>query len=81
LRLALPDVKTQSFLANFINYLPAAGIASRNMATLLEMGQNLLWTVYETAKAAPLSILLFLLVTTAAATLAFVRPRSTANPL
>jgi dolichyl-phosphate beta-glucosyltransferase len=45
-----------------------------NMAEFLEMGQNLLWTVYESAKATPLPVLLLLLVTTAVSTLTFVRP-------
>ena len=42
------------------------------MAALLEMGQNLLWAGYETAKATPLPILLAFLFTTVASTLAFV---------
>ncbi|KAE9370651.1 glycosyltransferase family 2 protein [Stipitochalara longipes BDJ] len=42
------------------------------MAALLETGQNLLWTVYETAKATPLPILLGLLITTFVSTLAFI---------
>ncbi|PMD54217.1 glycosyltransferase family 2 protein [Hyaloscypha bicolor E] len=42
------------------------------MASLLEMGQTLLWTGYETAKATPLPILLTLLLTTVVTTLAFI---------
>lgn len=42
------------------------------MAALLEMGQSMLWKIFETAKATPLSILFLLLVTTAVSTLAFV---------
>jgi hypothetical protein len=80
-RLALPDVNTQSLLLNFIKPTPTAGTAVLNMAALLEMGQNLLWTGYETAKATPLPILLSLLVTTVASAVAFVRSSRPQNSI
>ena len=80
LRLAPPNVKTHPFLPNFIRYTPTTGNAALNMASLLEMGQTLLWTGYETAKATPLPILLTLLLTTIVATLAFVCPPRTCEP-
>jgi hypothetical protein len=81
LRLALPDVETQPFFPNFIKPTPAAGTPALNMAALLQMGQNLIWTGYETAKAAPLPVLASLFVTTLASAIAFVRPSPAAKLL
>lgn len=62
------------------SYTTTAGTAP-NMAALLETGQQLLWTIYDSAKATPLPILLSILLATAVSTLAFVSPSATPSQL